>query len=100
MLQAIEETYRRRELQSAFNDEHGIIPQGIQKAVSDITERVRQVAETRAPYQLNTGELPKDDLARIVLDLEKQMKQASKNLEFEKAAAFRDQVVELRRVME
>ena len=61
---------------------------------------MRQVAETRAPYQLNTGDLPKDDLARIVRDLEKQMKQASKNLEFEKAAAFRDQMVELRRVME
>ena len=100
MLQATEETYRRRELQAAFNEEHGIIPQGIQKAVSDITERVRQVAETRTPYQLNTGDLPKDDLARIVRDLEKQMKHASKNLEFEKAAAFRDQMVELRRVME
>ena len=100
MLQAIEETYRRRELQAAFNEAHGIIPQGIQKAISDITERVRQVAETRAPYQLNTGDLPKDDIARIVRDLEKQMKQASKSLEFEKAAAFRDQMVELRRVME
>ena len=100
MLKAIEETYRRRELQAAFNVEHGIVPQGIQKAVRDITERVRKVAETRAPYQLNTGELPKDDLARIVRDLEKQMKQASKNLEFEMAAAFRDQIVELRRVME
>jgi excinuclease ABC subunit B len=100
MLKAIEETYRRRELQASHNVEHGIVPQGIQKAVRDITERVRHVAETRAPYQLNTGELPKEDLARIVYDLEKQMKQASKNLEFEKAAAFRDQMVELRRVME
>ncbi len=100
MVQAIDETYRRREMQDAYNQERGIVPQGIQKAVRDITERVRQVAETRAPYQVSTGDLPTEDIARVVRDLERQMKQASKNLEFEKAAAFRDQIVELRRVME
>ena len=100
MMQAIDETYRRREMQEAYNQERGIVPQGIQKAVRDITERVRQVAETRAPYQAAPGDLPTEDIARIVRDLERQMKQASKNLEFEKAAAFRDQIVELRRVME
>ena len=99
MQQAIEETYRRREIQDAYNQEHGIVPQGIQKAVHDITERIRKVAETRAPYQVNTGDLPREDLTKIVHDLEKQMKQAAKNLEFEKAAAFRDQVMELRRVL-
>ena len=99
MQQAIEETYRRRDIQDAFNQEHEIVPQGIQKAIHDITERVRRVAETRVPYEVNTGELPKDELTKIVHDLEKQMKQAAKNLEFEKAAAFRDQVVELRRVL-
>lgn len=99
MKQAIEETYRRRDIQDAFNQEHQIVPQGIQKAVHDITERIRRVAETRVPYEVNTGELPKEQLTTIVHDLEKQMKQAAKNLEFEKAAAFRDQVVELRRVL-
>ena len=100
MMKAIEETYRRREMQEAHNRERGIVPQGIQKAVRDITERVRQVAEARAPYQVAAGDLPMEDIARIVRDLERQMKQASKNLEFEKAAAFRDQIVELRRVAE
>ncbi|MDA1095953.1 MAG: excinuclease ABC subunit UvrB [Chloroflexi bacterium] len=100
MLRAIEETYRRRELQNTFNEDHGIVPQGIQKAIHDITERIRQVAESRAPYQVTAGEVPKEELARIVRDIEKQMKLASKNLEFEKAAAFRDQMVELRRGME
>jgi excinuclease ABC subunit B len=99
MQKAIEETYRRHEIQDAYNQEHGIVPQGIQKAVHDITERVRQVAETRAPYQVNTGTIPKEEISKVVRELEKQMKQAAKNLEFEKAAAFRDQIVELRKVL-
>ena len=99
MRNAIEETYRRRDLQETHNDDHGVVPQGIQKAVHDITERVRQVAETRAPYGAGAEEISREDLAATVRDLEKQMKQAARNLEFEKAAAMRDQMVELRRLM-
>ena len=95
---AIEETYRRRRIQGAFNVEHGITPQGIRKAVRDITERVRAVAETRAPYVVSR-ELPKDDLLRLIKDFESQMKTAAKNLEFEKAALLRDQIIDLRKVM-
>jgi len=99
MRQAIEETYRRRKIQIAYNQEHGITPQGIKKAIKDITERVRMVAEAKAPYDAGTEEKPvsKEDIFRLVKDLESQMKTAARNLEFEKAALIRDRIVELKR---
>ncbi len=99
MRNTIEETYRRRDLQEEYNTDHGVIPQGIQKAVHDITERVRQVAESRAVYETVPSEISQENVATTVRELEKQMKQAARNLEFEKAAALRDQMVELRRLM-
>ena len=99
MRNAIEETYRRRDLQEDYNTDHGVVPQGIQKAVHDITERVRQVAEVPAAYETVPGEISQENVASAVRELEKQMKQAARNLEFEKAAALRDQMVELRRLM-
>jgi len=93
---AIDETYRRRQKQIAHNEAHGITPQGIRKAIKDINDHVRKVAEETAEYRAGSG-LPKDELMRLVLDLEGQMKTAAKSLEFEKAALIRDQVVELRR---
>ncbi|HKP54044.1 MAG TPA: excinuclease ABC subunit UvrB [Chloroflexia bacterium] len=104
MQAAIEETYRRREIQMAYNVEHGIEPASIQKEVRDLTDRVKlsAVAETQAEYVvLPSGEisLNKDEIARMIKDLESQMKNAAKMLEFEKAAAFRDRIVELRRTL-
>ena len=98
MKRAIDETDRRRSIQESYNLEHGIEPRSIQKTVHDITERVRAIAETSAPYVTN-GELPKDDLLRLVKDLESEMKSAARNLEFEKAALLRDQIVDLRKVL-
>ena len=98
MRQAIDETARRRDMQEAYNQQHGITPQGIQKTIHDITERVRAIAETKAPYAAQ-GDIPKDDLTRLVKDLEKQMKEAAQNLEFEKAALLRDQIIDLRKVI-
>ena len=98
MKRTIDETERRRGLQEAHNREHGITPQGIRKTVHDITERVKVVAETRESYAIE-GELPKDDLVRLIKDLESQMKAAARNLEFEKAALLRDQIVDLRKVV-
>ena len=88
MRRAIEEVERRREIQTAHNAEHGIEPQGIQKTIHDITERVKQIAEEKAPYVID-GDLPKEDLTRLIKDLEVQMKTAARNLEFEKAAVIR-----------
>ncbi len=98
MKRAIGETERRRRIQDSYNLEHGITPRGIQKAVHDITERVKSIAETRAPYVIQ-GDLPKEELLRLIKDLESQMKSASRNLEFEKAALLRDQIVDLRKVL-
>ena len=98
MRKAIDETYRRRDVQESYNREHDITPQGIHKAVRDITERVKTVAEKRPTYQVRR-DMPRDDLLRIIKDLESQMKLAARALEFEKAALLRDEVVELRKVM-
>ncbi|MBI4336405.1 MAG: UvrB/UvrC motif-containing protein, partial [Chloroflexi bacterium] len=98
MKRAIGETYRRREVQDAHNREHGIVPTSIRKQVKDITERVRQVAEAKTPYTAARHELSRDEMARLVRELEKQMKEAARNLEFEKAALLRDQIVDLRRL--
>ena len=95
---AIDETNRRREIQSAHNDANSITPTSIVKEVRDITTRTQRVAETKTPY-VTPALLPKNDLVRLVKDLEKQMKKAARELEFEKAALLRDQVVDLRKVL-
>ncbi len=98
MRQAIDETERRRRLQEDHNRRHGITPQGIKKSIKDITDRVRAIAEEQAPY-VTTREMPRDQVARLIKDLERRMKEAARDLEFEKAAALRDQVVDLRKAM-
>ncbi len=95
MQAAIEETQRRRRIQEAYNREHGITPQGIRKAIKDITERVKVVAETRTPYTAEP--MAKEDIARLIKELEAQMKSAARNLEFERAALLRDRIIELRK---
>ncbi len=97
MRRAIQETYRRRKLQVEYNERHGITPVGIRKTIKDISSRVKAVAETAATYEASGARMPKDDIMRLVKELEMQMKQAAKNLEFEKAALLRDQIVQLRR---
>ncbi len=104
MHEAIEETRRRRQVQEEYNKKHGITPQGIQKAIKDITERVAaSVAEEKAAYDADKpakGPATRDEVTRLIKDLEIQMKQAAKSLEFEKAALIRDRIMELRREFE
>jgi excinuclease ABC subunit B len=95
MQAAIDETQRRRRIQEEYNREHDITPQGIRKAIKDITERVHAVAETRTPYTATP--VAQEDIARLIKDLETQMKAAARNLEFERAALLRDRIIELRR---
>lgn len=102
MTSAIDETARRRAIQEAYNLEHGIEPKSIVKQIRDLTTRVKQMAAeaTDTPAEeINPMELSKDKLRDLIGDLEFEMKNAAKNLEFEKAAALRDQIVELRGVM-
>ncbi|MFC1992793.1 excinuclease ABC subunit UvrB [Chloroflexota bacterium] len=92
---AIKETQRRRQIQEVFNREHGITPQGIKKAIKDITERVRVVSGARTPYVVTPAS--KEDVTRLIKELEAQMKAAARNLEFEKAALLRDRIIDLRK---
>lgn len=103
MRKALDETNRRREKQAAFNIEHDIQPTSIIKAIHDITSRLSSTAQTavaegRSEYRTGEGGglIPKSELQRIIAEMEKQMKAAAKELEFEKAAALRDQIFELR----
>ena len=103
MRYAIDETDRRREIQDAYNVAHGIEPQQIVKEIRDLTESVRQArgepeVQEESPLE-RLATLPLMDLDKAIRDLEKQMKDAAKSLEFEKAAMLRDQILELRGVM-
>jgi excinuclease ABC subunit B len=102
MRKAIDETNRRRAKQMAYNQEHGIEPVSIVKAVRDLTDQltVHSVSESQGEYRVKTSTgLPKSELQRVIAELEKQMKAAAKDLEFEKAAILRDQVYELRTIL-
>jgi excinuclease ABC subunit B len=95
MADALDEPRRRRQIQEEYNKEHDITPQGIRKVIKDITERVRATTGTRAAYTVTP--IAKEDIARLVKELERQMKNAARNLEFERAALLRDRIVELRK---
>jgi len=99
MKRAIDETNRRRAIQTKHNQEHGIVPASIVKAVRDLTDSVRSATEEKERGAIGI-KMPKDELSRLIKELEKQMKQAAQELEFEKAALLRDQIFELRQEME
>ena len=102
MQRAIDETNRRRAKQNTYNQEHGIEPVSIVKEVRDLTDQitVHAVAETQAEYRVDgVAKLPKNEIQRVITELETQMKQAAQNLEFEKAAVLRDQIFELRGIL-
>jgi excinuclease ABC subunit B len=102
---AIDETDRRRAKQQAYNEAHGIEPRSIVKLIKDLTDQVaaergeeareKMVAERRAGYNV-TQTMPAHEIEHLIVQLEKQMKAAAAELEFEKAALLRDQIAELR----
>ena len=96
MRRAMSETERRREIQQAYNVKHGITPRTIEKRVKELIETTK-VAETPAAYKADRiGNMGRDDMLELAANLEKEMRQASKLLEFERAAELRDMIVELR----
>ncbi len=96
MQRAIDETNRRREVQEAYNKEHGITPQTIVKKVKELIE-LTKAAETPAAYKVDFIQMmSRSELADLAFSVEKDMKQAAKNLEFERAAELRDMLAELR----
>jgi excinuclease ABC subunit B len=103
MKRAIDETNRRRAKQVKFNQEHGITPVSIHKAIRDLTDQMTPaaVAEMRGEYK--TGKhrdvTSRSELQKVIAEMERQMKEAAKNLEFERAAALRDEMYELKAVL-
>jgi len=97
MKRAIDKTERRRKKQAAYNQAHNIEPRTVVKEVRDLTMQLtgKKVAEPSASYA-TAVRLPKHELGRLILDLEEQMREAAQQLEFEKAAALRDQILELK----
>jgi excinuclease ABC subunit B len=95
MQAAIETTEKRRAVQEAYNREHGITPAGIQKALAE-RMRSEEEAETAEVKNLNIKDIPSDERKRLVVELTQQMQMAAENLQFEKAAAIRDQIEEIK----
>jgi excinuclease ABC subunit B len=109
MKYALDETNRRRAKQVKFNQEHGIVPVSIHKAIRDITdslsaegrEKALGLGESKAEYRAGRKAKAADhgELQRMLLEMERQMKEAAKNLEFERAAALRDEIFEIKGIL-
>ena len=97
MRNAIEETNRRREIQEAYNKEHGITPTTIKKAVRDLIAVSKSVAETEVKLKKDPESMSKKELKNLISQLEKQMRQAAADLNFEQAAELRDKMIELKK---
>ncbi|MEI3412081.1 MAG: excinuclease ABC subunit UvrB [Blautia sp.] len=94
---AIEETNRRREIQEAYNEAHGITPTTIKKAVRDLIAVSKAVAQTEVKLKKDPESMSKKELNALISQLEKQMRQAAADLNFEQAAELRDKMIELKK---
>ncbi|HPQ82325.1 MAG TPA: UvrB/UvrC motif-containing protein, partial [Candidatus Saccharimonas sp.] len=98
MRRAIDETNRRRDIQHEYNVKHGITPRGVDKAIDEgLRAIIPQKEDTK--NKLNLNKIPKDEYGSLVKDLEGQMKLASANLEFERAAELRDLIADIKSKM-
>jgi excinuclease ABC subunit B len=98
MKRAISETNRRRKIQEEYNKKHGITPRTIKKKIAESISISKE--DKKAEIGFDITQIPKDELSRLIRDLERKMDLAAKNLEFEKAAEIRDQVTEIRKEIE
>ena len=94
---AIDETMRRRSMQQQYNEEHGITPTTIKKAVRDLISISKEVAETEDRMMKDPESMSKKELEKLVKDVEKQMRAAAADLNFEMAAELRDKMIELKK---
>ncbi len=97
MRMAIDETERRRALQEAYNQEHGITPKTIQKSVRDLISISKAVAQTESQLKKDPESMSKKELEKLIQKVEKQMKVAAADLNFEQAAQLRDKMIELKK---
>ena len=100
MRRAIDETLRRRELQEAYNKEHGITPRTIKKAVRDLISISKEVAKTQKKLEKDMESMSRKELEELIGKVQKQMKAAAADLNFEMAAELRDQMIELKKNLE
>src|SRR5690606_27639835 len=99
MQAAIDETNRRRGIQKAYNDEHGITPTSVAKEIDEGLRAIIPMKEDEKKPKLNLNKIPKDEYKSLVKELTSQMELASANLEFEKAAELRDLIAEIKSKM-
>ena len=97
---AIEETERRREIQKAYNKEHGITPQTIHKAVRDLIRISKEVAQEELQFEKDPESMSVKELEKLIAEVQKKMKKAAAELNFEAAAMLRDQMVELKKQLQ
>ena len=100
MRNAIGETERRRKIQEAYNEEHGITPQTIKKAVRDIISISKEIAKEEMLFEKDPESMDAKELNKLVKQVEKQMMKAAADLDFETAAVLRDKMVELKKQLE
>ena len=100
MRNAIQETERRRSIQEAYNKEHGITPTTIRKAVRDLITVSKAVAETEDKLKKDPESMNRKELMKLITKVEKQMREAAANLNFEQAAELRDKMIELKKNLE
>lgn len=100
MQRAIDETNRRRKLQQAYNEEHGITPQTIKKAVRDLIAVSKAIAETEEQFIKDPESMSRKELLKLIGKVEKQMRAAAADLNFEQAAELRDKLIELKKALE
>ncbi len=99
MRQAIDETMRRRNVQMAYNEEHGITPQTIKKGVRDIISISKKIAAEELRMEKDPESMSEEELEKLIKDITKQMKKAAAELNFEAAAELRDKMVELKKLI-
>ena len=100
MEKAISETERRRAIQEAYNREHGITPTTIKKAVRDLIAVSKKVAETEVKLKKDPESMSRKELTKVIAQVEKQMRAAAADLNFEQAAELRDKMLELKKNLE
>ena len=93
---AMEETKRRREIQQAYNEEHGITPTTIQKSVRELISVSKKVAKEEMNFKKDPESMNRDELTKLIADIQKKMQKAAADLNFEAAAEYRDKMVELK----
>ena len=99
MRRAIDETERRRALQQAYNEAHGITPQTIKKAVRDLISITKEIKPAETAFEKDPESMSRPELEKLIADVQKKMKKAAAELNFEAAAELRDQMVELKKLL-